>query len=157
MAEDIAGATLRALIDAEAPLRPARAVKLALLVAEALEPLHAQGRAHGDVRAEQVVLRNGGVSLLPAPMALSLDAITQASDVRAAAALLYEMLTRTEPNDVRVSLRTPAMVPQRLDDLLERALDTSRAFATARPFAQELRVCLVDALGAGRQPRRGGF
>jgi hypothetical protein len=144
-------ASLRALIDAEAPLRAARAVQLALQMLEALQAVHEHGHAHGDVRPELVVLQNGRVSLLPSTKQASATAM---NDVRGVAEILYELLTRTEPvSGMPVSRLTPAIVPQRLDDVMERALGLSRNghFETAPAFAQELRVCLLDALGAARR------
>jgi hypothetical protein len=145
------GATLRALIDAEAPMRPARAVELALQIVTALEPLHREGRAHGDVRAEHVVFHNGRVALLPTPTVDGLH--DRQGDIRATATLLYEMLTRSAPDAATpVSRRTPAMLPARLDVVVTRAMGDA-AFDSLVPFAQELRVCLLDALGAARKQR----
>jgi len=150
-----ADATLRALIDAEAPMRPARAVEIALQIVEALVALHAEGRAHGDVCAEHIVMaRNGRVSLLPAvPHTGPLDAARRA-DISNTAAILYELLTRAKPTEgTPVSQRTPAILPAGLDDVVARALDASHEarFDEARPFAQELRVCLLTALGDARK------
>jgi hypothetical protein len=145
-------ATLRALIDAEAPMRPARAVELALQILATLEELHASGRVHGDVCAERVMLRNGHAALLPP--ARETRSSERGRDIHGAGAILYELLTRAKPHEgTPVSLRTPAVLPARLDEVVARAIDVSHAerFESARPFAQELRVCLLDALGTVRK------
>ncbi len=147
------GMTLRSLIDAEAPLRPARAVQMVLQILEHLETLHRGGHVHGDVRPELVIVRNGRVDLAPASGQPGRDL---RADVRGAAGILYELLTRSEPrSDTPVSRCTPAVLPAKLDDVVERALDSSHAeaFATVAPFAHELRVCLLDALGNARKLR----
>jgi len=149
----VESATLRALIDAEAPLRPARAVQIALQLLEALDDMHEHGRVHGDVRAERVLLQNGQVSLLAAESSHRVQ-----SDVHGAASILYELLTRAEPtSDKPMSRCTPAILPARLDGVVERALGPPDGF-TAAQFAQELRVCLVETLTEGarrlRSPQR---
>jgi hypothetical protein len=146
--------TLRALIETEAPLRPARAVELALGILEALQALHDQGRVHGGVAPERVEVRGGSVRLVePSPPA----GATLEDDVRGAAAILYELLTGAapDPDAGRPSLRTPAVVPARLDATVERALDGRGApFESAAALGHELRVCLVDALRDARRPLR---
>ena len=143
--------TLRALIDAEAPLRPARAVEITLQILDALRALRERRLAHDGLAPERIELDASGVKV-----ATGRDAASPASDVRAAASILYELLTGARPDEDRapVSQRTPALVSPRLEALVARALDEPHAFASPDVFAHELRVCLVDALGAARRPLR---
>ena len=136
-------------------MRPARAVQLALQLLEALIVLHDKGHGHGDVHPERIIILNGQVSLLPARVERPAYDVRD-RDVHNAAAILYDLLTRTAPEgDTPASQRTPAVLPARLDEVIARALDASRAghFPSAVQLAQELRVCLLDALGTTKKQR----
>lgn len=58
--ERVRGLTLGALIDAEAPMRPARVVQIARQIALALGAAHASGVVHRDVKPDNVLIEGDG-------------------------------------------------------------------------------------------------
>lgn len=141
--------TLRALIEAEAPMRPGRAVEIALRVLATLVPMHASGLVHGDVRAERVMLDALRVRMLPSEKPPSTNA---RDDVAGVASILYELLTRTSPDEGGpASHHTPVVLPQRLVDVVESV--RSGTALTAASFEHELRLCLLDTLSQARRVR----
>ncbi len=134
--------TLRRVIETEAPMRPAPAIEIALRVLAPLAAMHAEGRAHGDMRAERIAIDAKSVSFLAPENALSRS---QEDDVANVASVLYELLTRAPADDDGpASHHNPIALSERLVDVVERAR-RSRSF-TAVAFSHELRVCLLDAL-----------
>ncbi len=141
--------TLRALIEAEAPMRPGAAVDIALRILATLVPMHASGRVHGDVRAERVMVDALRVRMLPPEKTSPASA---RDDVTGVASILYELLTRTSPDEGGpASHHTPALLPQRLVDVVDSVRHGSTLTAVA--FEHELRVCQLDALSAARRVR----
>jgi hypothetical protein len=101
-------------------LPPMRAVRLLGRVADALDAVHRQGLAHGDLRVERVVVVERHVEHpylvdfgLPDGEASGAEEKTASADVRAFAAVLYTCLAGVPPST------GPAGKPRRLDELRE--------------------------------------
>ena len=198
--ELVEGKTLAArLAEVPGPLPGEEAGALALAMLDALARLHAAGWAHGDLSPENVILSTRGATLVDLGGAEPLDPGASPSrrdsvvgtaeylapercegsppgprsDVYAAGAMLFEMLTGRPPffgpegavRQAQVTLRPPrpstlAPVPSALDDVVLAALEKDPG---ARPAdAAALRAAMAGALarpgaveetkGAGRGP-----
>jgi serine/threonine-protein kinase len=121
--EFVAGATLEERIRSGGPLPLADAVAVAAELASALDALHEAGIVHRDVKASNVLLRDGRTAMLTdfglakgeaytvltkpgqvmgtldylAPELIRGDEATRASDVYALGCLAYECLTGSTP------------------------------------------------------------
>ena len=133
----------------EGRLPVSEALRYAMMLAESLRRLHDEGRAHGALSPRCVVLKSGGLELLPgsgaitpytAPEALEGRPTDARSDVFAFGTILYEMLTGA-----------------RAFEGVGGALATALATATPRPSGSPavdrlLANCLAKD-PAGRWPR----
>jgi streptogramin lyase len=94
------GRDLRELLEREAPLDPARALRLLDQVASALDAAHAAGLVHGDVRAETLLVAGGPDRehcYLGFGAARQSEPADAQADVVAFARLLRECLPGSEP------------------------------------------------------------
>jgi hypothetical protein len=171
--EHVDGSTARALLERRGPLPPREAVRVAAGVLEALGFAHEAGLLHLGLSLEDVWIGPEGDAVVSdlgigaavtatrppsevvrvlgdglAPEQTTDRNVDERTDVFAAGALLFELLTgqapagRTSPRQIR------ADVPRSLDRAVARALapDPSVRFPSARAFAEAL-----DGFGAGRE------
>ncbi len=188
--ERIVGDTLEALLTARGPLGAREAAALGIDLCAALAAVHGAGLVHGDVTTRNV-MRTGGASggedsgrivlmdfgsaedagdpalttvgtpIFTAPEVLAGGAPSAASDVYAAAVVLYRMLTGRHPvgagpieqmrtqltSGARLALRDPRPeLPAALVQAVEHAAapDPAQRFATAAEFER----ALAAAMGA---------
>jgi len=167
--ELVNGPSLRELAPAGQSLPPAPALAAVDDVLNALESAHAEGIAHGDIRAERVLVTPQGIAklggfsvsealqLLPShpgakrpgyssPERLSGMPPDARSDLYATAALASELMTGHAPSPGRIG---PTALPA-VAEVLQRALssDASRRYGSAT----ELRAALVGAVAASLGP-----
>lgn len=124
--EGLRGVSLRALLTERGPLPPNRAINIALRILAALDRLHAQGRVHGHLTPESILITprglrgNDEIRLLDvgstleagqrrapcprgeglryrAPERLLGGVVDPTTDVYTVGALVYEMLTGNRP------------------------------------------------------------
>jgi tetratricopeptide (TPR) repeat protein len=157
------GPTLAATLAREGQLEIFQALRLAMTVLDGLAALHSEGLVHGDLRAEQVVLGAEGARLvglgfaplsnprrpslrrvsdgLVAPEVLAGEAVSPASDLYRAGALLFRCLCGRAPlHAASTASRLRAGIDPRVDDLLARALHPDVA---RRPSPRRLRAELA--------------
>jgi hypothetical protein len=163
--EHVDGSSARALLERQGPMPPRDAVRIAVSVLGALEVAHDAGLLHlcldlddvligleGDVvvsnlgigaavtatRVPSEVARVLGDGL--APEQTTVGAVDERTDVFAAGALLFELLTGHAPAGRTSPRQARADVPRSLDRVVGRALapDPSARFPTARAFAAAL-------------------
>ena len=150
--------SLAEVLRSEGPLPPKTAVALVAGVLSGLAALHGAGLVHGAVRAQNVLLPSywrrltPGSARLADPVLPGLGgpaAATPADDVRAAGALLYELLTGRAP----AGEGRPATldVPPRLWNALAGMLAPEPALRPGAAAAAEALAGLVDSL-AGLRP-----
>ena len=179
--EHVPGCTLRDVIRREAPMTPARALALLEPVLKALTEAHRSGLVHRDVKPENVLIAPGGKvkvadfgiaavvdtdltvpgGVIPgtlrylAPEQARGEHAGPASDIWAAGALLYELVTGTPPHQgsgselLRRRAEEPlpapsdfvASVPSALDAIVAKAcaIDPADRWATASDMGQALR------------------
>lgn len=169
--ELVEGRTLADLVATEGPLAVAEAVRVGLALARALAAVHAAGLVHGDVSARNVLcegarvvvadfglsrpigstLAGGGTQPYLAPERLVGGPPTVASDLWAAAALLFHLLTGRFPRDGPLTALRPGL-PRSLVAAVEAALAPEPAARprTAAEMAASLEGCLD--VRAGRPP-----
>jgi hypothetical protein len=151
---------LRELLTGE-PLMPDRAIELLCQIAEGLAAIHEQGKVHGDLKPENIIVTQtptGERAKLVEPAAkadgstVMLEAGTAVpdvpTDIRAFGVVAFELLSGEPPGTRPLSEAAPHLVDnKKLLDLVARCLDADPA---KRPLtAREL------ALKLGRVPHVG--
>lgn len=164
--EFVPGETLRERLTREGRLPPTHAAAVAVSVLAALEVLHDHGLLHLDVRPETVLLADddrvllNGAAFAPALVASRTPADATAylgegvgapelsggtppdarTEVHAAGALLYEMLTGVPPSTLAGPRTIEKRVPRPVDEAVRRSLATEPTdrFASASAFARAL-------------------
>jgi serine/threonine-protein kinase len=131
----IQGTTLRAWMERNGQLPLTRALEVILGVLGGLAHAHAAGIAHGDLRAEHVILGTGGVVLADTGITRVLGHTASARrDMDAFAALVLEMLTTPVDRAADEALdRTRTLPPWLTDWLQTRWTDAGTALAALRP------------------------
>jgi beta-lactam-binding protein with PASTA domain len=179
--EYVAGTDLRDVLVGRGPLEPAHAVEVMIAVCDALEAAHSTGLVHRDIKPENVLIaRDGTVKVadfgiagvadvertLPGGSILGTlrylspeqavgDAATLRSDLWAAGAVLFELVTGTPPQSgsgaelLRRRAVEPPVPPSSLEPgippsvdavvIKACAVDPADRFATAAEMAAELR------------------
>lgn len=133
-------------------MRPAPAIEIALRVLQPIVAMHASGAIHGDLRAERIFVDRVRVRILSPERAASATHATKEDDAASVASILYELLTRAPADhEGPASQHNPIALPARLVEVVDRARRDRALDADA--FAHELRVCLLDALGAAKRLR----
>jgi hypothetical protein len=125
--EYVDGESLRAALERDGPLEPVRAATIVASVLDALAALHAGGVAHGDLGPTNVVVSgDGSVRVCDAGIAAAATSgrpRDATEDLRAAAALLFELLTGRQPGPETPSMRALRPdVPRDLDAIVHRTL-----------------------------------
>ncbi|MBN1238089.1 MAG: protein kinase [Gammaproteobacteria bacterium] len=134
--EWVDGESLRNVLDclAPEPLSEEDAVRVVRGVGEALSHAHARGIAHGDVRADNIIVNEqGDVKLLLASACLARSApfsVEPRDDVLALAALAYELLSGTMPPAAGLPRGEKAADPWRIDGLGRRQWSALREALT---------------------------
>ncbi|MEP7161038.1 MAG: serine/threonine-protein kinase [Dermatophilaceae bacterium] len=164
----VEGGTLREVVQARGYLVPREAVGVLISMARALAGLHAQGVAHGDVSAANVLVDVAGRAVLGdlgsarlatdepsdvygttgyvAPEVVRGSEPCPATDVYALGALGWVMLTGRLPDfDLGEHAATPLGCPESLSDLLRSCL---AEHPQERPTASALRRSLRDVGGS---------
>jgi DNA-directed RNA polymerase subunit M/transcription elongation factor TFIIS len=140
------------LADGRLPLD--QALSCAADLALALRELHAAGRAHGSVTPVFVALDSNRAALLPASGGIGTP--TQAGDVAAFGALLYEMLVGRKPTgDAFAPAAVRSLCGTSWTPAFESALRVAEKCMAAAPdavpnlrnIASEVRLLLVTARG----------
>ncbi len=186
IAEPAAGPTLAEALAEAGTLETFRALRMAMAVLDGLAALHGEGLLHRDVRPETVTLAEGGATLgglgfatitnlrrpaqrlcsdgYVAPELLAGEPASAASDVYAAAGLLYRALCGRAPQPAAppLAIQRPDLDP-RLPELLARALhpDPGQRISPRRLRSElagvvSVPMVLVSRLGAGTLPAPGG-
>ncbi|MGK8508075.1 serine/threonine-protein kinase [Nocardia asiatica] len=119
----VGGASLRAVLNEQAPLDPQRTIAIVRQVAAALDAAHADGLVHRDIKPDNILLTSDGFAYLVdfgiaqsataesltgdgsaigsfhymAPERFHSRAVTPAADVYALTCVLYECLTGSRP------------------------------------------------------------
>lgn len=165
--EYVRGMTLQERIRRVAPFKLAVAVDIAASVVEALDYAHRAGVVHGDLRPQDVLLSPEG-QIKVANFAYGLAAsfpsapgvsTSVSTDIGAAGALLYEMLTGAAP-PLAVDGQPPpsprshqagAGVPPALEGIVQKAMhpDSALRYRTATTLLLDLQA-VRDALRTGR-------
>jgi len=155
VSEYVPGQSLRALGGGR-PINTRRAVELAAQVADGLAQAHAHGMAHGDIRADNIVVTPKGSAKVMEPAFAAWIAdpghdgpATEATgdDIYDLGLVLYEMLTGVAPSrrETTQGISAPSYLnlslPARVDAIVARMLAPERAsrFSSAAVAAAELR------------------
>ena len=131
----VPGTTLRAWIGNNGPIPLARAVEILRAVLAGLEHAHAAGIAHGELKAENVLLAEQGVLVADTGIASALGKpATARNDMAAVQALAREMLTGKKPTIGEEPLERTRSLPLWLSEWMRsRWTDAGRALAGMRP------------------------
>jgi beta-lactam-binding protein with PASTA domain len=180
--EYVSGTDLRELLVGRGPMDPAHATDIVASVCDALQAAHASGLIHRDIKPENVLIaRDGTVKVADLGIAAIADAertmpgggimgtlrylapeqaagakASEASDIWAAGALLFELLTGSSPQGgtgaelLRRRAEEPIVppsslepeIPAVLDDIVVRAcaIDPQQRFIDAASMAAALRA-----------------
>lgn len=191
--EYVAGTDLRDVLVGRGPLEPPHAVEVMIAVCDALEAAHSTGLVHRDIKPENVLIaRDGTVKVadfgiaavadvertLPggsilgtlrylAPEQASGDLASFRSDLWAAGAVLFELLTGTPPQSGsgaellrRRAVEPPSApsslephIPGSVDDVVLKAcaVDPQHRYDSAREMASDLRRVSIE-LGPRSKP-----
>ena len=191
--EYVAGTDLRDVLVGRGPLEPPHAVEVLIAVCDALEAAHATGLVHRDIKPENVLIaRDGTVKVadfgiaavadvertLPggsilgtlrylAPEQASGDLASFRSDLWAAGAVLFELLTGTPPQSgsgaelLRRRAVEPPLAPSSLEPHIPASVDEvvlkacavnpQDRYDSAREMASELRRVSIE-LGPRTKP-----
>jgi serine/threonine-protein kinase len=161
VSEFVPGSTLREVIGGR-PINARRALEIASQVADGLAQAHAHGMAHGDIRADNIVVTpKGSVKVMePAFTAWTGDAVQREAareatgdDIYDLGVTLFEMLTgsapRREQTERRAAIPAPSSVnrslPQEIDGIAARMLaaDPETRYSSAAVAAADLRQLLA--------------
>ena len=131
----VPGTTLRAWIGNNGAMPIARAVEIMRGVLTGLAHAHAAGIAHGELKAENVLLADQGVLVADTGIASALGKpATTRNDMAAMQSLAREMLTGTKPTIGEEPLEHTRSLPLWLTEWLRsRWTDAGRALAGMRP------------------------
>ncbi len=185
--EFVSGTDLREVLTLTGPLEPAQAVEVVADVCEALATAHRVDLVHRDVKPENILIaRDGTVKVTDFGIAIVIDAertfpggtipgtvrylspeqargeaAVPASDIWAAGALLFELLTgeplfegggietlqRRAYDNPRLPSELDRSLPRDLDRIVEKACspDPNERFGDAAEMAQELRMAPVSS------------
>ena len=131
----VPGTTLRAWIGNNGPIPLARAVEILRGVLAGLEHAHAAEIAHGELKAENVLLADQGVLVADTGIASALGKpATARNDMAAVQSLAREMLAGRKPTIGEEPLEHARALPLWLTEWLRsRWTDAGRALAGIRP------------------------
>ena len=131
----VPGTTLRAWIGNNGPIPLARAVEILRGVLAGLEHAHTAEVAHGELKAENVLLADQGVLVADTGIATALGKpATARNDMAAVQSLAREMLTGRKPTIGEEPLEQSRALPLWLTEWLRsRWADAGRALAGMRP------------------------
>lgn len=131
----VPGTTLRAWIDNNGPVPLARTVEILRGVLNGLAHAHAQGVAHGELKAENVLLADDGILVVDTGIAAALGKpATARNDMGAVQALAREMLNGAKPSAGDEPIEQHRTLPLWLSEWLRsRWSDAGRALAGMRP------------------------
>jgi len=131
----VPGTTLRAWIGNNGPIPLARAVEILRGVLAGLEHAHTAEIAHGELKAENVLLADQGVLVADTGIATALGKpATARNDMAAVQSLAREMLTGRKPTIGEEPLEQSRALPLWLTEWLRsRWADAGRALAGMRP------------------------
>ncbi|HEV8380619.1 MAG TPA: protein kinase [Gemmatimonadales bacterium] len=131
----VPGTTLRAWIGNNGPIPLARTVDILRGVLNGLAHAHAAGIAHGELKAENVLLADAGVLVADTGIAAALGKpASPRNDMAAVQSLSYEMLTGLRPTTGQEPLERTRTLPIWLTEWMRsRWTDAGRALAGMRP------------------------
>ena len=131
----VPGTTLRAWIGNNGAIPIARAVEIMRGILAGLAHAHAAGIAHGELKAENVLLAEQGVLVADTGIASALSKpATARNDMAAVQSLAREMLTGKKPTIGEEPLEETRALPLWLSEWMRsRWTDASRALAGMRP------------------------
>jgi serine/threonine-protein kinase len=131
----VRGTTLRAWIGNNGPIPLARTVDILRGVLNGLAHAHAAGIAHGELKAENVLLADAGVLVADTGIAAALaKPASPRNDMAAVQSLSYEMLTGLRPTTGQEPLERTRTLPSWLTEWMRsRWTDAGRALAGMRP------------------------
>ncbi|MGE0704383.1 MAG: serine/threonine-protein kinase [Vicinamibacterales bacterium] len=159
VSEYVPGQSLRVLVSGR-PINTRRAIELAAQVADGLAQAHAHGMAHGDIRADNIVVTPKGSAKVMEPAFAAWIAdpghdgpatAATGDDIYDLGLVLFEMLTGIAPTQrenahgVSAPSSLNSSLPERVDAVVGRMLapERSNRFSSAAVAAAELRQVAV--------------